>query len=127
MDGFGTEFLKEKIHSKTIGRLISDEMISSAAMSIADGIQEAVDKNGIEYVKPIVKGKLDSIDSNSVEALLNQAGNIDIAGVIENKINGMPVDELERLILSVMKKELNTIVSLGALIGVVLGLINNII
>ncbi len=154
MDGFGTDFLKEKIHSKTIGRLISDEMISSAAMSIADGIQEAVDKNGIGYVKPIVKGKLDAIDSNSVESLLNQAGSetdsvkisvtegyrklvsdnidrcmshIDIAGVIEDKINAMPVDELERLILSVMKKELNTIVSLGALIGVVLGLINNII
>ena len=154
MDGFGTDYLKEKIHSKTLGKLISDDMISYAAMWIADGIQEAVNKNGVGYVKPIVNNKLDSIDSNSMEDLLNQAGNdpdtvkrsiaegyrklvndnidrcmahIDIASVIEEKINGMPVDELERLLMSVMKKELNTIVSLGALIGIILGLINNLI
>jgi uncharacterized membrane protein YheB (UPF0754 family) len=154
MDGFGTDYLKEKIHSKTFGKLISDEMISYAAMSVAENIQEAVNKNGVDYVKPIVNGKLDSIDSDSVENLLNQAGkdsdtvkksiadgyrklindnidrcmaHIDIAAVIEDKINAMPVDELERLLLSVMKKELNTIVSLGAVIGVLLGLFNNII
>jgi uncharacterized membrane protein YheB (UPF0754 family) len=151
MDGFGTDFLKEKIHSKTFGKLISDEMISYAAMYAAENIQEAVNKNGVNYVKPIVEGKLDSIDSDSVENMLEQAGkdpatvkasitdayrklinenidrcmaHIDIAAVIEDKINGMPVDELERLLMSVMKKELNTIVSLGALIGVILGLFN---
>ena len=154
MDGFGIDYLKEKIHSKTLGRLISDEMIESAAMIIADSVQEAVNKNGTDYVRPIVNEKLDSIDGNSIEGLLTQAGNapdsvetsvtegyrklvndnidrcmrhIDIAGVIENKINGMSVDELERLILSVMKKELNTIVSLGALIGIILGLLNNLL
>ena len=100
-----------------------------------------------------MEGKLDSIDSDSVENMLEQAGkdpatvkasitdayrklinenidrcmaHIDIAAVIEDKINGMPVDELERLLMSVMKKELNTIVSLGALIGVILGLFNMI-
>ena len=52
---------------------------------------------------------------------------IDIAALIEDKINSMPIDELERLILTVMKKELNTIVSLGALIGVIMGLLGNLL
>ncbi|MBR1898390.1 MAG: hypothetical protein IJ825_05865 [Oscillospiraceae bacterium] len=36
----------------------------------------------------------------------------------------MSVEEVEGLVFAMMKKELNTIVSLGALIGFVLGLLN---
>ena len=36
----------------------------------------------------------------------------------------MDVMELENMVLSVMKKELNTIVNLGALIGFVIGILN---
>ena len=36
----------------------------------------------------------------------------------------MQPEELERLVLSVMKKELNSVVSLGALVGFILGLLN---
>ena len=39
----------------------------------------------------------------------------------------MDVAKLEALILSVMKKELNAIVNLGALIGLVIGLLNLLI
>ena len=52
---------------------------------------------------------------------------IDIAGMIEEKINGMDVEELETLVLQVMKKELDTIINLGALIGLLLGLVNLLI
>ena len=44
--------------------------------------------------------------------------------MVEKKINDMDVEEMERLVQSVMKKELSTIVNLGALIGFVLGLFN---
>ena len=44
--------------------------------------------------------------------------------MVEEKINAMPIDELERLIYDVMKKELNAIINLGALIGFILGLLN---
>ena len=46
---------------------------------------------------------------------------------LEEKINAMSIDELERLVYDVMKKELNAIVNLGALIGFILGLINLLI
>ena len=54
-------------------------------------------------------------------------GKIDIAGIIEDKINGMAVEDLEVMVLQVIKKELDTIVNLGALIGLILGLVNLLI
>lgn len=52
------------------------------------------------------------------------ASAFDVCGIVETKINEMDVEELEQLILSVMKNELGMIVNLGALIGFVLGLCN---
>lgn len=49
---------------------------------------------------------------------------LNIAGVVEEKVNAMDVKELEQLVFSVMKKELNAIVNLGALIGLILGILN---
>ena len=49
---------------------------------------------------------------------------IDVYGMVESKINDMGIDELEILVMSIMKKELDTIVNLGALIGFILGMIN---
>ena len=52
---------------------------------------------------------------------------IDIAGIVEEKIKDMDVETLEELVLSVMKKELDAIVNLGAVIGFVIGIFNTLI
>ena len=39
----------------------------------------------------------------------------------------MDIDELEKLILSVMKKELSTVVNLGAVLGFLIGIIGALI
>ena len=52
---------------------------------------------------------------------------LDISKIVEQKISQMSVDDLETLVLTVMKKELNTIVNLGALIGLLLGMFNLLI
>lgn len=154
MEEFGLEYIRERIHSKTLGKLIPGERIDSIAMSIAQGMQGIVDEKGVDYVKGFVDKKFEETDSRSIEELLSKTGDkkidlnealtegytklirenidrsmshIDIAALIEDKINSMPIDELERLILTVMKKELNTIVSLGALIGVIMGLLGNLL
>ena len=154
MEEFGLEYIRERIHSKTLGKLIPGERIDSIAMSIAQGMQGIVDEKGVDYVKGIVDKKFESVDTRSIESLMSGLGDddidlqkaltdgyqklvhenidrsmshIDIAALIEDKIDSMPIDELERLILTVMKKELNTIVSLGAIIGIILGLAGNLI
>ena len=64
----------------------------------------------------------------SDEALLPAIGEasaaFDVSAEVEKKISSMDVKELEKLCLSVMKKELNAITWLGGLIGFVLGLVN---
>ncbi|MBR5361369.1 MAG: DUF445 family protein [Lachnospiraceae bacterium] len=151
MEEHGTGYIKERIHSHTLGKLVSSEWIGSMAMSVANDLQDILNEKGDDYVKAIVAEKMDKIDSMSIEEMMSNAGtgsdrlrrgvtetyraiasdnvdellsHIDIASVISGKINDMDIDELERLILTVMKNELRTIISLGAFIGFVLGLLN---
>lgn len=51
---------------------------------------------------------------------------IDISRIIRERINEMDMDESERLILSVMNKELRAIVWLGALLGGIIGMVNSL-
>ena len=47
-----------------------------------------------------------------------------LMALVERKINEMDVLEVEKLTLSIMKKELDAVVNLGAFIGFVIGIIN---
>ena len=49
---------------------------------------------------------------------------LDINNIVESKINSFSTSEMEDLILGLMKKELNTITSLGALLGFVMGIVS---
>lgn len=49
---------------------------------------------------------------------------LDICAIVEDKVKQMDVRELETLCLRVMKKELNAVVYLGGVIGLLLGIIN---
>ena len=72
-----------------------------------------------------LNGFTDRIFNEFIEEKLGRVtSGIDIAAVVEDKINQMDVREFEQLVLSVMKKELQAVVNLGALIGFVIGLIN---
>ena len=51
---------------------------------------------------------------------------IDISGIIEQRINDMEMAEAEAIILDVMKKELRAIVWLGALLGCIMGTLTTI-
>jgi len=50
------------------------------------------------------------------------ADDLDVAAMVEGKMNEFGVDEVEEIILSVVKKELNVIMALGGLLGGVIGL-----
>ena len=77
------------------------------------------------YDPEFVRRKITDAYRESVVNAVNSAlRRIDVAKVVEDKINSMAVEELEKGVLTVMKTELNLIVSLGALIGLVIGSIN---
>ncbi|MBS6554393.1 MAG: DUF445 family protein, partial [Clostridium sp.] len=62
-------------------------------------------------------------DKALLPAIGEAAASFDIPSEVEKKIGMMDVKELEKLCLSVMKKELNAITWLGGLIGLILGVV----
>ena len=79
-----------------------------------------LDKSNIDSTEILINIYEKAI-TNKLNSILE---NINISQMITNKINNMEVLELEKLILSIMKKELNALVNLGAIIGFILGLTN---
>lgn len=142
---------KEKMKKSFLGMLGGNSLISSYTSEIYEGldtyikensydaIHNMVDKEIKKYEKMNIKNivtNLDNSNIDSTEILINIyektitnklnsiLENINISQMITNKINNMEVLELEKLILSIMKKELNALVNLGAIIGFILGLTN---
>ena len=49
---------------------------------------------------------------------------LDVQSIIEQKINDYDLQELENMIMEISKKELNALVWLGGLLGVIMGFVN---
>lgn len=145
------EALKQKVSATPLMLLVNDRTLNKVMQPTKEMLDQMIDERGTEYIAPIIDGKLKEAEQNSGLALLehfeideqsvrNAVTNayrnivsqsvdgilqsVNISALVENKINAMPIDELERLVQDVMKKELNAIINLGALIGFILGLLN---
>lgn len=145
--------VKEKTNGTMLKMFLTDELIASITKLIGDEVQKYIDKNGETLIGNEVNKKLSDSENKSVAEILESIGvqqgkidaavssvyqkavdraldklfdNLNISDMIEEKINEMDMDELEKLTLSVMKKELETIVNLGAVIGLILGLLNTL-
>lgn len=143
--------VKAKTKGTMLEMFLSDEMLNSLIQPVGNEIVKYIDEKGPEYIQTELESKLTILEEKTVlelcdsfeiseEALRKIIGNLyhqavdtmvgqllgqlDIAAIIEEKINAMDVDSLEQMVLTVMKKELDTIVNLGALVGAVLGILN---
>lgn len=145
----GMKAVKEKKASLgMLSMFISDELLSSLAAKLSDGVNAYVGRNGRQFIKEAVRGELEKALNSPLSALTERADeqsvrlaachiyekavkravaelaeSVDISAAVEAKLNEMDVKELEKLVLSVMKRELKAIVDLGALIGFILGII----
>ena len=147
----GKKAVKETTKGTMLEMFLTDELLASFIQPMGEEIVKFIDENGKDYIEPEILSKLDSLEEKSVlelcdemnvgretvhqmmvsayhtaaaAAAANVGGQFNIAKIIEDKITDMSVEELEKMVLSVMKKELNTIVSLGALVGGLLGILN---
>lgn len=145
------EAVSKKAQGTMLQMFLSDELIDSILGPIGDQIESYICKNGSTYIKPVVEKKIDNIEKKSVVELLNEVdideemirqmlnstchdmlssavsqmvNNLKIGQMVEEKVNAMDVRQVEDMLLKVMKKELNTIVNLGALIGMIIGILN---
>ena len=68
-----------------------------------------------------LSGMIHKLADTCLEPMLQY---LNISQIIEDKINAMDIQMFEDLVMSVMKNELNAIVNLGFLIGLIIGIIN---
>ena len=149
----GSRVIKEKTDGTMLALFVSDELVASILHPFGAEFVKYIEENGSDLMKPELENQITALESESIAELCNKmekdeewirekiiaayhnvvelaAGNImkhiNITGIVEDKINSMPVEDLEKLVLSVMKKELDTIVNLGALVGALLGIFNMI-
>jgi uncharacterized membrane protein YheB (UPF0754 family) len=145
----GIKAIKQKISGSFLGMIVNDSIIESMSAPVVEAINDYVNENGQVIVYGKVSEECDKFSNSQIKNVLqvvdsvdavkvfmkcynsfveNELGKviakIDIAAIIENKIDEMDVLELEELILSVIKKELGAVVNLGAVIGFVIGIIN---
>lgn len=143
--------IMEKLNNHMIQMFMTDELLQVVLEPVGTEIQTYIGEHGEEYIAPYVSEKFSSAGEKPLADILDSFGMdrdqlkqavmslyknavsgcaeklmtwLDLGSIVEEKINGMSSDELEALVMSVMKKEFNTIINLGALIGFVLGLLN---
>ena len=142
---------KEKMQGSMLRIFGINSIISNISSEVSIKINEYIDANGKEIVSNIINKKIDELEETKVSAITRKINDseidvvsiimniynkimkeklteilkaINISNIVTDKINSMDMLELEKLILTIMKKELNSLVNLGALIGFVLGLLN---
>ena len=148
----GTEMLEKQVsESAILSIVVSDRLIERIMRSVGDKVEGFIEGKGADMVHEITSSRIHDLGDRTALHVLEQAGygeelvreklvaayresvvnavnsalrRIDVASVVENKINSMSVEELEKGVLQVMETELNMIVSLGALIGLLIGCIN---
>lgn len=145
----GMKAIKQKMSGSFLGMMINDSLIESMSVPVAEAINEYIKENGQVIVYGKVSEECDKLSDTQIKDVINMMepidvidvfmkgykgfvenelskviAKIDIAAIIEKKVDEMDVMDLEELIMSVMKKELGAIVNLGAVIGFVIGIIN---
>ena len=75
-------------------------------------------------LKSVVLKTYGSLVKNSLPRMLES---LNIRRIIENRINEMDMEETERLIVSIMDKELKALVWFGVLLGFVMGFVTNLV
>ena len=147
----GAKEVKQKFQGSMVSMFLTDDLINSIAEPIGRKVGDYIRENGHDKIHPVVVGEIASVESRKVGELIesiplgeekiralvesiyvkfvgDKAGELaeqfHIARVVEEKVNGMDVLEVENILMSIMKKELNAVINLGALIGFIIGLLN---
>lgn len=80
------------------------------------------------YISEIIESEVrESIDKLCEEMIAKASNRINIKEIIENKINELNLNELEIIILQIVRKELRHIEVLGLILGFFIGIIQGII
>lgn len=147
----GKDAILEKVQGTMLAMFVNEDLIMSIMEPLKKAIDKYIDEHGEEKIIPIVSKEIESIEKKTPDEMLESVGistdmiegaiteiydgfvndkadeiikKINISDIVEQKLNDMDVEEVEELVMSVMKNELQAVINLGALIGAVIGIIN---
>ena len=147
----GKDAILEKVQGTMLAMFVNEDLIMSIMEPLKKAIDKYIDEHGEEKIIPIVSKEIESIEKKTPDEMLESVGistdmiegaiteiydgfvndkadeiikKINISAIVEQKLNDMDVEEVEELVMSVMKNELQAVINLGALIGAVIGIIN---
>ncbi|GAB6086837.1 DUF445 domain-containing protein [Alkaliphilus crotonatoxidans] len=93
------------------------------------GILPASLKSAIKrYIDEVIEQEATDLINASVENMIHSASEkINLAEMVEKRINRFPMDKLEEMVLRIAKRELKHIEVLGGVLGFIIGLVQGII
>ena len=109
------------------GRRVISGLVTDEARRMADmPLSELADQAGLnrDRVADVLNATLDRFVEQFGASFSEKA---DIGGIVRRKIEEMDPAQLEELVMSVMKRELQAVINLGALLGALIGVINILI
>lgn len=130
-----------------VGMFVNDAMIAQLSAPIGEKVTAFLQGDGRAKLRNALDEELSEMEEKPVAKLVPDtaafekiivglyrrlvdkyahsiATQFHIDAIVEAKVNAMPPEALEELLLSVMKRELNAVIWLGGVIGVLLGVIS---
>jgi uncharacterized membrane protein YheB (UPF0754 family) len=130
-----------------LGMFVTDHVIEQLAAPIGGRVNDFLQGDGKQKLRDALETELAVYEDRPVSELVQDtevferiiiglyqrlvdkyavsiASQFHLAEIAEEKIKAMPPEALEELLLSIMRKELNAVVLLGGLIGLIMGIIN---
>lgn len=145
----GRELAAEALGSSGAGQMIAASISSSMTDALAKAIEDYVIEHGREFILPLLKKETERLshqplrditallageDDTQLKAALRSlylrfmrshvrpiVEQIDVGGMITEKIIQMSSEEVEDLVLTVVKRELRLVVLFGAFVGAIIG------
>lgn len=133
-----------------IGMFLNEGTVSSLATPLAERVLVFLEGDGKVKIRELLDTEAAKIeekpigemfgDRESMRSLISSvyrrlvsdhadtiAKRFHIAEIVDERVRAMPPEDLEKLILSVMKKELGDVIRLGAVLGFVMGIVTTLI
>ncbi len=145
------EEAKKRLADSMMGMFLGGSFLDKVKVQVEEAAQEYIDENLhglIRYQVESESVRIQNMNYGEVAAKIEMRGpdipefiwktyenfirgqlpnvlrTLQFSVIVEDRINSMDIEQLEEIVLYIMKKELGAVINIGALIGLVLGLFN---
>ncbi len=141
--------IQEKVQGTVLAMFVKPAVLEPIEDGIRLRVNVYINEHGEEKVKDLIQKEYTKLNEETISSLVSHIpakelketllkfyrmlvtdysdrllAAINLSKIAEEKVNAMDTKEVEELVLSIMKKELGAVVNLGAVIGLILGLVN---